>query len=53
MDPRYALFIWASFALVAAVLLWNLIAPALARNQIRARLSEAQDDYSQDSDEAR
>jgi heme exporter protein CcmD len=44
MDPRYAFFIWASFGLVAVVVLWNLVAPTLARNQIQARWSEAQDD---------
>ena len=51
MDPRYAFFIWASFGLVAAVMLWNLLAPSRTRNQIRARLSEAQDDFPPQSEE--
>lgn len=41
MDPRYALFIWTCFGAAAIAVLWNVIAPALARNQLRQRLSDA------------
>lgn len=41
MEPRYAFFIWASFAVSAVVVIWNVVAPKLQRNQIRQRLSDA------------
>jgi heme exporter protein CcmD len=44
MDPRYAFFIWASFGIGAVVVLWNVLAPWQARNQLRQRLSEAAED---------
>jgi heme exporter protein CcmD len=40
MNPKHAFFIWSSYALTAAVILWNLIAPRLARNELRRALSE-------------
>ena len=42
MSEKYALFIWASYGLTLAALAWNWLAPRLARNELRARLSEAQ-----------
>jgi len=50
MDPRYALFIWSSFGVAALAVVWNLLAPKLARNQIRRRLSDALDDHSPDEE---
>lgn len=44
MNEKHALFIWGSYACTAAVLLWNYLAPRLARNQLRTRLSEAAQD---------
>ncbi|MDP3856148.1 MAG: heme exporter protein CcmD [Stagnimonas sp.] len=52
MDPRYATFIWGSYGLTALVIAWNLLAPWLARNQLRQRLSErAEDDLERSGDE--
>lgn len=44
MDPRYAFFIWTSFGIAAAAVLWNVIAPKLARNELRRQLSEGAED---------
>ena len=44
MDPRYAVFIWASFGLAAVTVVWNVLAPYLARNELRRRLSESAED---------
>lgn len=49
MDPRYAFFIWSSFGTAAAVILWNVLAPRLARNELKRRLSEAAEDLSDES----
>ena len=40
MNEKHALFIWTSYGLTAAVLLWNWLAPRLARNELRRQLSE-------------
>ena len=42
MNPKYAFFIWTSYALALAVLLWNVFAPSLRRSQLRRELVEAQ-----------
>ena len=52
MDPRYALFIWSCYGLAAVVVAWNLLAPRLARNELRRRLSERADEDAERSDEA-
>lgn len=52
MDPRYALFIWASYALSALVVVWNLWSPRRTRNELRQRLSERAEDESERSGEA-
>lgn len=44
MNEKYAVFIWGSYAVTVAVLVWNWLSPRLARNELRARLSEAQQD---------
>jgi len=44
MDPRYAFFIWTSFGIAAAMVLWNVLAPRVERNQLKARLSQAAED---------
>lgn len=49
MDARYAFFIWSSFGIAAAVVLWNVLAPRLARNELKRRLSEAAEDSPDDS----
>ncbi|MBX6419833.1 MAG: heme exporter protein CcmD [Sinobacteraceae bacterium] len=41
MNPKYAVFIWSSYALTLAVLVWNALAPWLRRNEWRRRRSEA------------
>ena len=40
MNPKYALFIWSSYALALAVVLWNAFSPQLRRNDLKRRLSE-------------
>lgn len=40
MNEKHAVFIWSSYALSAAVLLWNWLAPRIRRNELRRRLSE-------------
>lgn len=44
MDPRYATFIWACFGIAALAVLWNVIAPMIERNKLKARLSESVED---------
>jgi heme exporter protein CcmD len=41
MNPKYAVFIWSSYGLTLAVLLWNAFAPRLRRRELKRRLSEA------------
>lgn len=48
MNPKYAFFIWASYALTAAVVAWNLFAPRLRRNDLLRRLSEGADPMDND-----
>jgi len=40
MNEHYAPYIIGSYALTAAVLLWNAVTPRLRRNQVRKLLSE-------------
>jgi heme exporter protein CcmD len=40
MNEKHALFIWTSYGLTAALLLWNWLAPKLTRNELRRQLSE-------------
>ena len=40
MNPKYAVFVWGSYGLAFAVLLWNALAPWLRRNQLKRLLSE-------------
>ncbi len=44
MNPKYAFFIWTSYALTAAVVLWNLFAPRRRRSELQRRLSEGTDE---------
>lgn len=44
MNPKHAIFIWSSYALTALVVAWNLVAPRLARNELRRALSEDGDE---------
>ena len=44
MNPKYAFFIWTSYALAAVVVLWNLLAPRLRRRDLRRRLTEVADE---------
>ncbi|MBL6750477.1 MAG: heme exporter protein CcmD [Nevskia sp.] len=39
MNPKYAVFIWGSYALTALVLVWNAFAPRLRRNDLKRLLS--------------
>lgn len=41
MNSKYALFIWSSYALALAVVLWNAFTPHLRRNDLKRRLSES------------
>ena len=41
MNPKYALFIWSSYALALAVVLWNAWTPHLRRNHLKRHLSES------------
>lgn len=45
MNPKYAVFIWSSYALTFAVLAWNTVAPWLRRNELKRHLA---DDAGQD-----
>ena len=40
MTGKYAIFIWSSYALTLAVLLWNAVAPVMRRNELERHLSE-------------
>ncbi|MDB5988216.1 MAG: heme exporter protein CcmD [Nevskia sp.] len=40
MNEKYALYVWSSYGLTLAVLMWNLLAPYLRRNELRRHLSE-------------
>jgi len=51
MNPKYALFIWTSYALTAAVVIWNLLAPRLRRNQLQRRMSDGEDSETIGNDE--
>jgi heme exporter protein CcmD len=44
MNPKYALFIWSSYGLALAVVLWNAFAPQFRRRELKQRLSEAADE---------
>ena len=44
MNPKYALFIWSSYALTLAVVLWNAFVPHFRRNDLKRRLSESLED---------
>lgn len=52
MDSRYALFIWTCFGVAAIAVLWNVLAPWLARNQLKTRLSEALEQAVEEDSEA-
>jgi heme exporter protein CcmD len=41
VNPKYAVFIWSSYALALAVVLWNAFSPHLRRNDLKRRLSES------------
>jgi heme exporter protein CcmD len=41
MDTRYAIYIWLSFGSAAVAVLWNVLAPTLARRQLRRRWLQA------------
>ncbi len=43
MNPKYALFIWTSYGLALAVVLWNVLLPQLRRGELKKRLSEVED----------
>jgi heme exporter protein CcmD len=43
MNPKYALFIWTSYGLALAVVLWNVLVPSLKRGELKKRLSEVED----------
>jgi len=43
VNPKYALFIWTSYGLALAVVLWNVFAPRLRRSELKKRLSEGPD----------
>ena len=40
MNEKYALYVWSSYGLTLAVLIWNLLAPKLRRNELKRRLAE-------------
>jgi heme exporter protein CcmD len=43
MNPKYALFIWGSYGLTLAVLMWNVFVPTLRRGELKRRGLEADD----------
>ena len=44
MNEKYAFFIWGSYGLTLAALLWNWLRPKVEREELRRRLAEP-DDY--------
>jgi heme exporter protein CcmD len=50
VNPKYALFIWSSYALALAVVLWNAFAPHFRRNDLKRRLSESLEDTQGDEE---
>ena len=40
MNPKYAFFIWGSYGLTFAVLLWNILVPWLRRRELNRGLAE-------------
>lgn len=49
MNPKYAFYIWTSYALTALVLAWNLFNPVLRRKALIERI--AVQDADSESDE--
>jgi heme exporter protein CcmD len=43
MNGKYALFIWSSYGLTLAVLLWNALAPRLRRGELKRRAPDVDD----------
>ena len=41
MNEKYAVFIWGSYAVTAAVLLWNYFSARMERSSLRARMAAA------------
>ena len=48
MNPKYALFIWGSYGLTLAVLLWNVLAPTLRRGELKRQGPDADDAAGED-----
>jgi heme exporter protein CcmD len=43
MNPKYAVFIWGSYGIAFAVLLWNVLVPTLRRGDLKRRGLSADD----------
>jgi heme exporter protein D len=41
VNDKYAFFIWTSYGITLAVLLWNWLAPRIARSRLRRVLADA------------
>ena len=52
MEPRYATFIWVSYGLAAATVLWNVLAPLLARKQVVQKLRQRNDEQPESDEDA-
>ncbi len=48
MNPKHALFIWGSYGLALAVMLWNVLVPRLRRCELKRRLAEGEGDAEQE-----
>ncbi len=48
MNPRYAVFIWGSYGLTLAVLMWNVFVPALRRGDLKRHGIETDDAAGED-----
>ncbi len=44
MNEKYELYVWSSYGLGAAVLLWNLLLPLWRRRALLRSLNEARDE---------
>jgi|GEM_PF-1805585 len=40
MNPKYAIYVWSSYGLTLAVLIWNVLMPQLRRAELKRRLAE-------------
>jgi heme exporter protein CcmD len=40
VNPKYAVYVWSSYGLTLAVLIWNVLMPQLRRAELKRRLAQ-------------